>query len=163
LGIALAPLEKGGQAMGAEPYWYFVDYQPKIEKALQELREREFRAGRYNPVMPFLSPEFPIGPASPAPGAQHDSIDEAMEDAAEDGTRSILDIQRIADEPDFCVAAPLNEDVLEEIYGTKQPTRQMIEQNMDFLEDVDRGHCVYTLVYKDGKPTEIFFAGYSFD
>jgi hypothetical protein len=89
--------------MGAEPYFYFVKYQPDVNQALQELREREFRAGRYNPVMPFL--QFPVGPGAPAPGAQHDSIAEAMEDAAEDGTRSILDIESVADEPDFQVAA----------------------------------------------------------
>jgi hypothetical protein len=39
----------------------------------------------------------------------------------------------------------------------------MIEQDMSFMEDLERGHCVYTLAYKDGKPDEIFFAGYSFD
>ena len=86
-----------------------------------------------------------------------------MEDSDADGTRSILDIQAIADEPDFSVAAPLAEEQLEELYGTPQPTRKMIEENMDFLEDVDRGHCVYALAYKDGKPDEVIFAGYSFD
>jgi hypothetical protein len=37
--------------MGTEPYWYFVEYQSDIDGALQELRKREFEAGRYNPVM----------------------------------------------------------------------------------------------------------------
>ncbi len=147
--------------MGAHPYWYFVKYQSDLQKALDELREREFKAGRYNPVMPF--PDFPIEPSSPAPGAEHDTIEEAMEDAAEDGTRSILDIQEVAEEPEFCAAAPLSKDVLEKLYGTTQPTRSMIEQNMDFLEDVERGQAVYIVVYKDGKPEQLFFAGYSFD
>ena len=65
--------------MGAEPYFYFVEYNPDINAALQELREREFEAGRYNPVMRSLYSLFPIGPDSPAPGAQHDSIEEARE------------------------------------------------------------------------------------
>lgn len=147
--------------MGASPYWYFVKYQPDVSKALHELREREFQAGRYNPVVWF--PEFPVGPGSPAPGAGHDSIEEALEDSDADGTRSILDIHGIADEPDFCVAAPLPAEVLEALYGTAQPSRQMIEENMGFLEDVERGHCVYAVVYRDGKPDELFFAGYSFD
>src|SRR5262245_11100837 len=103
------------------------------------------------------------GWATPGARAQHSSIDEALEDAAEDGTRSILDIQEVGHEPDFCVAAPLPQDDLEALYGTAQPTRQMIEQNMDFLENVERGHCVYITVYKDGSPKELFFAGYSFD
>jgi hypothetical protein len=147
--------------MGAHPYWYFVKHQPNMQKALDELRAREFQAGRYNPVMPF--PDFPVSPGAPAPGAQHDSIEEAMEDAAEDGTRSILDIQTVGDEPDFCVAVPLAQEQLEALYGTGQPSRQMIEENMDFLEDVDRGHCVYVVVYKNAAPDELFFAGYSFD
>ena len=120
--------------MGGEPYWYFVKYKPDLDAALQELREREFLAGRYNPVTPFL--RFPIDPTVPGPGAGHDSIDEAQEEAAEDGTRSILDIQAVAEEPDFCVAAPLDEEVLESLYGTPHPTRRMIEENMDFLDEV---------------------------
>jgi hypothetical protein len=147
--------------MGASPYWYFVKYQPDLQQALDELREREFRAGRYYPVMD--SPPYPVGPSSPVPGAGHPSIDEAREDAAEDGTRSILDIEAISDEPDVFRAAPLGADTLQALYGTTKPTRQMIEENMQFLEDVDRGHCIYILTYKDRKPDEILFAGYSFD
>ncbi len=147
--------------MGASPYFYFVNYQPDVNAALQELREREFRAGRYNPVMPF--PPFPVGPQSPAPGAEHDSIAEALEDSDADGTRSILDLDHIADEPDFGAVTPLPEEILEDLYDTTQPTRAMIEGNMDFLEDIDRGQGIYIIAYKGGQPSEIFFAGYSFD
>src|SRR5437762_1965868 len=149
--------------MGAEPYWYFVKYQPDTDKALQELRQREFRAGRYDPAMHTLFHLFPTGPHSPAPGAQHNSIEEAITDAEADGTRSILDIERVGQEPDFGVAAPLADGILEKIYGTVHPTREMIEGNMDFLEDVERGQCVYAVVHKGDKPDEIFFAGYSCD
>ncbi|HZZ29372.1 MAG TPA: hypothetical protein VFE46_15350 [Pirellulales bacterium] len=147
--------------MGGEPYWYFVKYKPDLDSVLQELRDREFQAGRYNPATPSLS--FPVDPNRPGPGAQHDSIEEAMEDADADGTRSILDIQTIGDEPNFFVAAPLEEAELQALYGTTQPTRKMLEDNMDFLEDIDRGHCKYALAYKDGRPDEVMFAGYSFD
>jgi hypothetical protein len=147
--------------MGGHAYWYVVQYQPNVQQALDELRQTEFSAGRYNPVIPIL--DFPLTPDSPSPGAQHDSIEEAMEDAGEDGTRSILDINAIATKPDFCVAAPLPGAVLRSLYGTEQPTRGMVEENMDFLEDVERGHCVYVVVHKDGKPSELLFAGYSFD
>ena len=147
--------------MGAHPYWYFVKHQTNVQQALDELREREFRAGRYNPVIPFLT--FQGGTRGRSPGAQHATIAEAQEDADADGTRSILDIETVADEPDFGMAAPLDPELLEELYETTRPTRRMIEENMDFLEDVERGHCVYTVVYKDGKPDELFFAGYSFD
>lgn len=147
--------------MGAHPYWYTVKYNADVDAALQQLREREFRAGRYNPVMPFI--DFPITARSPAPGAQHATIEEAMEDADADGTRSILDIAQIGDEPDFCTAAPLPDDVLEDLYGTAQPTRAAVEANMDFLEDVERGQAVYVTLYRNGVPDELLFAGYSFD
>jgi hypothetical protein len=147
--------------MGAHPYFYSVKYDPDIEAALQDLRQREFEAGRYNPVQPF--PQFPIHPNSAAPGAQHVSIDEAREDAEEDGTRSILDIERVAEEPDFMVAAPLPDEELAQYFGTTQPTGEMVSGNHEFLEAVERGHCIYFTVFKDGHPDELVFAGYSFD
>ena len=54
--------------MGAEPYWYFVKYQPDVAAALEQLRQREFKAGRYNPATPFL--DFPIRSDSPSPGGR---------------------------------------------------------------------------------------------
>jgi hypothetical protein len=150
-----------GDKMGAESYWYVVKYNPDIDAALQELREREFRAGRYNPAMPFLS--FPITANSPAPGAQHDSIEEAIEDSDADGTRSILDIFQIGDAPEFSTATPLSEEKLIEFFGTAQPSRAAVEASMDYFEDIERGHAIYIILYKDGKPDELFFAGYSFD
>lgn len=158
----MADLKRWAQdTMGAHPYYYSVKYQADVEAALQELRRREFEAGRYNPVEPFL--EFPIHADSPAPGAQHSSIDEAREEAAEDGTRSILDVTGIAEEPDFCVAAPLSEKALVDSFGTAQPTKEMVGQSLSFLDSIERGHCVYFTIFEKGRPAELFFAGYSFD
>ena len=147
--------------MGAHPYWYFTRYEENVEAALDKLQRREFQAGRYNPVMPFI--EFPITPASPSPGPQHDSIDDACDAADADGTRSILDITYIGDAIDIGTAAPLDDDALQDLYNTTMPTREMIESNMDFFEFIDRGQAIYITVYKNGKPDELFFAGYSFD
>lgn len=147
--------------MGAEPYWYFTRYEPDVDAALQKLRRREFEAGRYNPVLPSI--EFPIEADAPAPGAQHASIDQAREDAAEDGTRSILDIDGISDSPDFGVAAPLDPSALEDLYGTTEPTHKMVEEGLDIFDQIERGQAVYIVVYRKGKPDELFFAGYSYD
>lgn len=147
--------------MGAHPYWYTVKYNPDLNAALHGLRAREFAAGRYNPVMPFIN--FPITATSPAPGAQHDNFAEAIAAANADGTRSIVDISRIGDSPDFFTASPLSDHELIELFGTTQPTQEMIEASPVFGEDVDRGQCVYILLYKDGVPDEIYFFGYSFD
>src|ERR1041384_5337717 len=107
--------------MGGEPYYYFVPYQQDISAALQALRRREFEAGGYNPAMPFPSRYLPLGPESPAPGRQHDSIEEALEDSDADGTRSILDIERISDTPDFSVAPRLSDEFLTLFFGTPRP------------------------------------------
>jgi hypothetical protein len=147
--------------MGAHPYWYYEKFHGDVDAALQTLREREFKAGRYNPVIPF--PDFPPGPDSPAPGAEHSTIEEALDEAAEDGTRSILDLDHVSDFPDFGAVSPVPEDVLLSLYGTTEPTREMVEQNFEFLEEVERGQGVYVILYKNGKPHEVFFAGYSCD
>lgn len=74
--------------MSAHPYWYTVKYQFEVDIALEERREREFRAGLYNPVMAFIN--FPITSNSLVPGPRHRTMHEAMEASDADGTRSIL-------------------------------------------------------------------------
>ena len=132
--------------MGAEPWDYFVPYEDDVQKALEKLRQREFRAGRYR-------------------GAEHQpaTIEEAFENMDEDGTASILDITHIADEAEFFAVVPLPRVDLVRLFGTDKPTREMIERNMDFYEDIERGQGVYIVAHQDGKPSEIFFGGYSFD
>jgi len=168
--------------VGAEPYWYFVSYRADVNAALQELREQEIRAGRYNPVMPFpQSPEMSefvadflrrlpddpayayLPPGGSRPGVRHATIEEAREAAGADGTRPILDLDHMADRPEVCAAAPVGADVLQGLYGTAQPTRDMVEENMGFLAALERGHGVSVVLYRDGRPDEVLFAGYSFD
>jgi hypothetical protein len=146
--------------VGAVPYWYFVPYQPDIDAALQQLREREFRAGRYNPVLRF--PPFPVGPDAPAPGAQHRTIRAALLAAGADGTRSILDLERVSKVRKLGAVAPLPDEVLLYLYGTTRPTREMVEQGAD-SEYIERGQGIYIVCYQGGQAEEIFFAGYSCD
>lgn len=148
--------------MGGHPYWYFVPYENDVQHALDTLREREFKAGRYHPVIPFLkfgSPDF----LKQQPGARHRDIDDAMNAAAEDGTRSILDVSRVGEKTDYGVAALVPNAQLREWFGTERPTRDMLEDANDLFESIDRGRCVYVVVYEDDRPKELFFAGYSYD
>jgi hypothetical protein len=149
--------------MGGHPYYYVVPYRPDLQRALDDLRAQEFAAGRYNPVIwnlrGFNTPEF----AAQRPGAQHASIDDAIEAAAEEGTRSILDIATIGSEPDYGVAAPLTPAELDDVFGTTQPTRAMIDGADALFDLVERGQCRYVILYDDGAPAEIFFVGYSYD
>lgn len=147
--------------MGGHPWFYYVKYEPDINGALQKLREREFLAGRYNPAVDF--PEFPVDENSPGRGAQHDSIEEAIEDADADGTRSILDMMTISETPDYNAVAPLPTAKLIDLFGTDTPTREMLEESEELYEELERGKGVYIIVYKDNQPSQIFFAGYSFD
>ena len=132
--------------MGAEPWDYFVPYEPDIQAALEKLRQREFRAGRYR-------------------GSEDDpaTIEEAIENMDADGTGSILDMMSVGETPDFFKVAPMPSEVQRRLFGTDKPTRQMIERNHDFWEDIERGQGVYIIAYQEDKPSEIFFGGYSFD
>jgi hypothetical protein len=161
--------------MGGHPYWYVVPYESDINAALQKLRHREFEAGRYNPVISF--PEFPIGPNSPAPGRQHTSIEEAIGSADADGTRSILDMMRgvlprpykvdpnpanIDDLP-YAGVSPLTGSDLISFFGDARPSREAVEKFGPLWERLERGTAVYVVLYSNGEPHEIFFAGISFD
>ena len=132
--------------MGAEPWDYFVPYEANIQAALEKLREREFRAGRFR-----------------GSEDQPSTIEEALENMDADGTGSILDIERVGEEADFCTVVPLSKETLLDLFDTEQPTRELIERNTAFYEDIERGQGVYIIAYQDGKPSEIFFGGYSFD
>lgn len=147
--------------MGAHPYFYFVDYVPDLNAALQALREREFRAGRYYPVMRF--PSVSTDSSSPAPGPSHRSIEAAVDAAAENGTRSILDLVRVSSSPDYRVAVILSDDELIRLFGTLYPTRETIESSDELFAALERGKGVCIVAHKDGLPEGIVFAGYSFD
>src|SRR5262249_34153082 len=110
--------------MGGQPWWYLVPYEKDIAKSLEALRQREFKAGRYNPAEPF--PNFPVDLAH-TPGCKHGSIDEAREDSEADGTRSILDCSRLSAKPDYDAVAPLREDQLKEFFGTTRPSADDVQ------------------------------------
>ena len=147
--------------MGAHLWFYFVPYEPDIDQALQRLKRREFSAGRYNPVIPF--PRFPIDSHSPSPGSRHGSIEEAVELSAPDGTRSILDMHGISEKRKHGWVTGLSEERLRGLFGTTQPTREMIESAGELPQILDRGVGIFVIVYTLSRRSEIFFAGYSYD
>ena len=132
--------------MGAEPYDYTVPYEPDIQVALEKLRRRVFE-----------SKDFHRAESDPP------TPEAALELAGADGTRSILDISRISDQPDYFCAAPLSAEELERYFGTQKPTQAMVRELDDFWEDLERGMARYVILYEGDEPKQIFFAGYSFD
>lgn len=108
--------------MGANAYFYFTKYQSDINIALQELRQKEFESGRYDPAMNMHNPEmwmfmfeFPPNAKSISLSAKHSSIEEAIKEAEECGTCSILDIERISDSPESSAACPLSPEALKRV------------------------------------------------
>jgi hypothetical protein len=148
--------------MGGHPYFYSVVYEADANAALQKLRQREFQAGRYNPAIMF--PEFPVDESAQGDGPPHGSIEEAWAAAGASGTRSILDLMSVADEADFLVARRLRPEELIAFFGTDKPTETDIQASFyELLETIERGQGVCFAIYENDKPTELIFAGYSFD
>jgi hypothetical protein len=152
--------------MGAETWSCFTPYRENVAEALEACQQVEFAAGRYRKPWGFEG--------------THASIDEAFLACDTDGTCSVLDMIGVADSPrpsdfsledafegdfdfGFMQVAPLSTEQLLGLFGTEQPTRSMLEQATGFYEWLDRGLGIYIVAYDDGKPSDIFFAGYSLD
>ena len=131
--------------MGGHPYQYVVDYDDDLQAALDRLRKEVFRKGDY-----YGADKRPATP------------EDALELANATGTRSILDILKVQDEPDYCVAAPLSSEDLTRYFGTDRPSPEAVEASDEFWEDLERGKARYVVVY-EGDQRKVFFAGYSFD
>ena len=132
--------------MGAHPYHYLVDYDENVRAALERLRREVFERGAYHGAQ--KRPRTP---------------EQALELAWETGTRSILDITRISDRPDYCCAAPLTAAEVQRHFGTATPTAGMVEACDELWESLERGKARYTVAYEGGVPRHIVFVGYSFD
>ncbi len=161
--------------MGASGWAYFTPYQSDINKALQDLRQKEFEAGAYHfPVKLQLSLEEAESMSEEAIMAKLEElkaaqqrprdIQELLEINAYTGTHSIIDIESISATPNVGTAAPLSEQQLAGLFGTSQPTHAMVEAKAGELQDMrDRGQGTYVIVFKDDIPNEIFFTGFSGD
>lgn len=148
--------------MGSMAYVYFVTYDPDEQRALDRLRVREFEEGRYYPVL-FNVPSIIDERTDSGPKRQHGSVEEAMGAAGANGTRSILDIEMVADEAGFGVARRIGDKELEELFETAEPTRDQIMRDLP-LQNVERGQAICLPVFDEaGKAVGLCFAGYSYD
>jgi hypothetical protein len=115
-----------------------------VQAALDRLRAEVFRSGKF-----FGAERQPRTP------------EEAVSQTAETGTRSILDIVRIRDKPDYGCAAALTPSEARRYFETDRPTVATVERSDEFWEDLERGKARFVVVY-DGEERRILFAGYSF-
>jgi hypothetical protein len=132
--------------MGAHPYQYVVPYRDDVQAALDALRRGVFERGEYKGAEGR--------PRTP---------EQALELAGDSGTRSILDIERVAQKPDYCRAAPLTPEETQRYFGTGEPTVAMVEECDALWEDLERGMARYIVAYEQGEPKHLVFIGYSFD
>lgn len=141
--------------MGAEFWRYYAPLRGDVAASLEELRQREFEAGRYH--------RSHLHPAT---------IRQAMLNAGADGTRSILDMERTSPSPEPGAVSPVPLASLLAIFGTDRPTRQMVERAFrirdsaaldELIEEIGRGEGRYFVLYRDDEPAEVFFCGYSYD
>ena len=132
--------------MGAEPWHHVAPYQPDIAAALEQLRRAVFAAGAFRG-----SEEAPA------------SIEEALENMDADGTASILDIDHVADRPEPTGVTVLTPAQAVRYFGTERPTRADVERADELWEDIGRGEAVCVVLYNGGRPSALYFAGYSFD
>ena len=106
-------------------------------------------------------------------GSIEAAIEVVLEQFGEGGTHSILDIMRLSEEPEMDAICTISESELQQIFGTTQPTRDRVEAILVkeeepeswqmFWDDIGRGEGRYIIIYQGGQPSELFFAGYSFD
>ena len=159
--------------MGADSYFYYVKFEENKENALQKLRQREFEAGRYAPVMFQWDIPFPLDDLSdaPTPGKQHNTIEELTNDEffIEAGSGTILDIMKLSGKLDYCSAYIVPKEELIEYFGTDKPTREIINEKVwDYWEHIAevfgvRGIGICITAYENDVPSELYFGGFSFD
>jgi hypothetical protein len=131
---------------------YCVPYQADTQKALEELRQREFTAGRF--YRSELRPK---------------TFEDAIRNADAAGTRSMIDIEKVSPTRELLTISPAPPEKLRALFGTEKPSHAMVEtaskkmsdEFQGFLEIYDRGEGLYIVLYEDDRPVEIYIAGWS--
>jgi hypothetical protein len=171
-------------------YWqHFVPYQSDIRRAFDALRQSMFEHGEYQLTPPpfagitfeeycqYYAPE-PVDSLPDEQRAEYaalfqrwstpfepKTIDELLEWNHSEGTGTPLDITVFAEYAAPGAMGGLTSDQLAQVFGTTEPTRNMIEEARGrVLRYISgRGSGIYIVIYRDSAPDEIFFAGITGD
>ena len=101
--------------MGAEGYMWVTRYQKSLAKALDMARRETFAAGK------FLGAEKkPV------------SIVAAMEEVAEEGTGSLLDIMRVSKIPELCSVCSVSAKERKDFLARSTPTARRLQERWRF-------------------------------
>ncbi|QDT26908.1 hypothetical protein Enr10x_22200 [Gimesia panareensis] len=124
-----------------------------VEKMIQKIDKEGFAAAAREA----------LGKQSASPPQ---TIDELLEQCAEAGTHSLLDIDHLSPTPEPGAATPLSEEDLQTLFGTTTPTKSQVEAVVaegKLHERCARWQAVYFAVYEEGEPVELVFVGVSGD
>ncbi|MDB5339708.1 MAG: hypothetical protein JWN70_5327 [Planctomycetaceae bacterium] len=126
-----------------------------------QLAADELREFSLYPQLLKLSPSLSRKHRKPHRPAK--SIEELREQAGEDGTHSILDILRISKKRNHATASPLSEKLLNQHFGTVEPSREQVETNDLTFAEALNWQAVFFAVFHAGEPAEWAFIGSSGD
>jgi len=172
--------------VGASAWSYFIPYNENVQEALIALRQKVFEEKKYyrpdNSNLPATFEEWvtlhklQIPPdkvkkweddfyeSKRKAAIDPATIEELLELNQESGTHSIIDIFEISPATDDQHSGTLSQEDIFRLLGTVQPDRKMVETKAEELLDFrGRWFCTYLVVYKNGRPDELFFTGFSGD
>lgn len=148
--------------MGASGWSYYVEYQPDLGQALNELRAKVFEEGDYWWAEPC---EFGKSAKDFLNRPRTEEELWSSEAVQESGTHSILDMHemvRPCGNPDHGTVEPVSEAEALRSVGVARLTRAHVERMADLAERRWFGRCA--VLHDDaGLPSEIYFWGFSGD
>ena len=166
--------------MGASGWEYRVPFVDSVETSLTALQEKVLAEGDYIWPWEDMDPDFleemdddeiPRRPTSLAALAEAKEI----EDFWDEGTHTILDVERISppEGPDeFAGIRPLTAAELRQVFGTEHPTAADLDrvhepgpsgQLADLMGPKWSGRSLLLYPSSETTPVEVFFWGYSGD
>jgi hypothetical protein len=148
--------------VGASGWSYYVEYQPDLGRALDELRTKVFEEGDYWWAEPYefekSAKDFPNRPRTEEELWSSESVRES-------GTHSILDMHkmvRAGEKPDYSTVEPVSAEEALRCAGVTTLTRAHVEKIDELARQRWFGRCA-VLHDDEGKPSEIYFWGFSGD
>jgi hypothetical protein len=154
--------------VGASGWDYRVPFVGSVEEAFDEVRKQVLVSGDYIWPWDDLEPDDEDDDESAPRPSTLDALRAAkeIEEFWEEGTHSILDMERVGADDQFGVVRPLSATELSDVFGTQEPAavdleRVGEERLLDLLGERWTGRSL--VLHKDGKPDEVYFWGYSGD
>jgi hypothetical protein len=152
--------------MGASRWEYYVPFQPDLDSALQDLKERVLADGDYYWPLEEQRCPFP-NLRSPRPRTlqELDALLAENDWLQSEGTHSILDMARVSDPGEYAepgTVEPVSTDDVQELTGRDRLTRADVHMVEHLADERWFGRCA-VLHDEQGDPNEIYFWGFSGD